>query len=658
MRHLHIDIETFSDVDIKEVGLYRYVQSPAFQVLLLAYAFDDEPTQIIDLASGEEIPFEVMRSLLSQDTLKLAYNASFEWYCLCKHLEVPMPQAWLPQWRCVMLHSMYCGYPGGLANVGTAMSISQDKQKLSTGNSLIKLFCTPTTPTSRNGQRTRTLPHHEPEKWMLFKDYCKRDVEAEREIENKLVNFPVPKPEQELWEIDQEINLGGVVVDLSLIEGAIYCDTAVREALTAEAVSLTGLDNPNSGKQIIEWLNTEVDDIVEDIQKGTVKDLIQATDNQKAVRVLEIRQELSKTSNKKYHTMDACVCSDGRIRGLLQFYGANRTGRWAGRLVQVQNLPRNYLHTLDQARQLVRAKNLDGVKLLYGNVSDTLSQLIRTAFIPSESNSLFIADFSAIEARVIAWLAGEQWRLDVFASHGKIYEASAAQMFGVPIESIGKGSDLRQKGKVAELALGYQGGPPALEQMGALNMGLTIDELPDIVARWRGANRRIVDLWYAVERAAINTVKTATQTGCRGILFNLEEDYPNRQRFLTVVLPSRRKLFYCNPILLTGNYGKEQLYYNGMNQTTKKWEQSSTYGGKLVENIVQAIARDCLAESLVKLHNYGFNVVMHIHDEVVIDAPKGTSIEHICSIMGEPIAWAPGLLLKADGFVTDYYKKD
>jgi DNA polymerase bacteriophage-type len=656
---LSVDIETYSSVDIKKAGLYKYVQSPDFEILLFAYSVNGEPTQIVDLVKGEPIPFHVRDALANPNFSKHAYNAAFEWYCLAKHLKWE-PFVWVSQWRCTMFHGLYCGYTAGLGATAVALGLPQDKRKMSVGSSLIKLFCTPTKPTKKNGGRTRTLPHHEPEKWELFKDYCIQDVEVEKEIGKRLSNFPVPPNEQKLWELDQKINAFGVAVDRQLIDGALYINDLSTAELTEEAVNITKLDNPNSTKQLMGWLNDKGTD-VENLQKETVTNLVDESDGD-VKRVLEIRQELSKTSVKKYQAMQEAVCEDDRVRGLLQFYGANRTGRWAGRLVQVQNLPRNYLETLSHARELVRDKKVDALKLIYGNVPDTLSQLIRTAFVPSKGHKLMVADFSAIEARVIAWLAGEQWRLDVFATHGKIYEASASQMFGVPLELIKKGNPeyaLRQKGKVAELALGYQGGSGALISMGALNMGLTEDELPDIVRRWRSANKRIQDLWYSLENAALEVLRTGQPQGIKGLILARESDIVNGLDFLTIKLPSGRKLFYPKPFLAENDFGKEAVNYYGINQTTRKWEKVNTYGGKLVENCVQAIARDCLAVTLVRLDNAGYQTIMHIHDEAVLDVPEEyADLDKVIDIMREPLSWAPGLPLNADGFVADYYMKD
>ncbi|TZE81986.1 DNA polymerase [Calorimonas adulescens] len=662
MKHLSIDLETFSSIDINKAGLYRYVQSPDFQILLFAFAFDDDPVQVVDLAQGEKIPQHVISALWDPNIIKHAYNASFEWYCLSKFFSISNPEAWLPQWQDTMLHGLYCGYTAGLAATGAALGLPEDKKKMSIGQALIRTFCVPCKPTKSNGYRTRTLPHHEPEKWKLFKQYNVQDVVTEREIEHRLSAFPVPEQEQKLWRLDQQINNYGVMVDQDLIEGALYCSEKITDELMNEAIKISGLDNPKSVQQLSQWLEEETEEEIPNLQKDTVKNLIKTTEDEKVKRMLEIRQELSKTSVKKYTAMKEAVCDDGRIRGLLQFYGANRTGRWAGRLVQVQNLPRNYLETLSHARDCVKYKKVDALKIVYGSIPDTLSQLIRTAFIPSPGHILIDADFSAIEARVVAWLAGEQWRLDVFNTHGKIYEASASQMFGVPIEKIVKGNPeyvLRQKGKVAELALGYQGSVGALIKMGALNMGLTEEELPEIVQRWRSSNKRIVDLWYAVENAALSVIRTGQPVGIKNLLFAREGNYNTGQDFLTITLPSGRKLFYVKPFIAQNDRGQDALYYHGMNQNSKKWETVSTYGGKLVENITQAVARDCLAESLMRLTAAGYKIVFHVHDEVVLDVPEEKAdLNQVCEIMGQPIPWAPGLPLKADGFITKYFRKD
>ncbi len=655
--HLSIDIETKSSVDITKAGAYRYAQSEDFEILLFAYKYDEEDVQLVDLTVEERIPERILTALMNPNVVKHAYNAAFEWYCLnTAGYRTP-----LEQWNCTMIHGLYCGYTAGLDATGKAIGLPQDKQKLSTGKALIRYFCTPCKPTKSNGGRSWNLPKHAPEKWELFREYCKQDVVTENEILKRLQAFPVPKEEQRLWRMDILMNAYGVRVDTNLIAGALAIDSHSTECLTAEAFRITGLSNPNSATQLQQWLSGKGVD-VPNLQKATVEEYLQREDlPDDARKILEIRQQLGKTSIKKYVAMDTAKGADDRVRGLTQFYGANRTGRWAGRLVQLQNLPRNYLKTLDYARNLVKDKNYDGIKLLYGNVPDTLSQLIRTAFIPSDGNKFVVADFSAIEARVIAWLAGEQWVNEVFATHGKIYEATASQMFHVPIEKIAKGNpeySLRQKGKVATLALGYQGGTAALIAMGALNMGLAEEELPDIVQRWRSANPRIRDLWYAVEQAALTTMQTAQPQGIYGLIFRYEGDLVYGQSFLTVQLPSGRKLFYPKPFLQENQFGKMAIHYYTVGQQTRKWEVASTYGGKMTENIVQAIARDCLAETLKRIDRMGLQVVFHVHDEVIIDAPVAITVDEICDLMAEPIPWAPGLILKGAGFESDYYMKD
>lgn len=656
MHHLSIDIETRSSVDIGKAGAYKYAQSPDFEILLFAYQWNNDPVKIIDLKNGEELSCWLMRALTDPSVIKHAYNAAFEWYCLNRAgYETPVDQ-----WHCTMAHGLYCGYTAGLDATGKAIGLPQDKQKLTTGRALIRYFCVPCKPTKTNGGRTWNQPWHDKDKWDLFKEYCKQDVVTEREILKRLDLFPMPEEEERLWQMDILMNAYGVRVDTALIEGALYIDQISAQRLTDESIKLTGLDNPNSTAQLLKWLQdngTETDNL----RKETVSELLDGINPEKVQRMLEIRQQLGKTSIKKYVAMDTACGEGDRVRGLTQYYGANRTGRWAGRLVQMQNLPRNYLKTLDYARNLVKAKNYNGVKMLYGNVPDTLSQLIRTAFVPSEGHKFVVADFSAIEARVIAWLAGEQWVNEVFATHGKIYEATASQMFGVPVERIAKGNpeySLRQKGKVATLALGYQGGTSALIAMGALQMGLTEEELPDIVQRWRQANPRIKGLWYAIENAALAVMETAQPQGINGLIFALEGDLIYGQSFLTVRLPSGRKLFYPKPFLKENRFEKMAVHYYTVGQQTRKWEVTSTYGGKMVENIVQAIARDCLAVTLERIAAKGLQVVFHVHDEVIIDAPMETTVEEICGLMAEPIPWAPGLVLKGAGFESMYYMKD
>lgn len=654
MKHrLSIDLETFSSVDIKSGGAHAYVSSPDFQILLCAYSFDGREVDILDFTdpSFGHYMYWLYDYLLDASYEKCAYNATFEWLCLSKYFRRPLP---IDQWTCTMHHGLYLGYPAGLSAIGEAIGLPQDKRKLSTGLSLIRKFCVPRKPT-KTDKRTRVMPADEPEKWQLFKEYCKQDVVTEMEIKKILDQYPIPVNEKNLWNLDLSINYYGTAIDKDLVDGALYCSDAITNELMSEAVALTGLENPKSVQQLTKWLEEETGEEVENLQKATVSDMIKTLDSEKAVRMLEIRQELSKTSVKKYNAMKNAMCPDGRIRGLLQFYGANRTGRWAGRLVQVQNLPRNHMEMLEMARDLVKSKDVDMLKMIFGNIPDTLSQLIRTAFIPSPGNKLMVADFSAIEARVIAWLAEEKWRQEVFATHGKIYEASASAMFGVPIEKIAKGNpeyDLRQKGKIAELALGYQGAVGALLAMGADKMGIPEEELPDIVKRWRASNKRIVELWYACENAAHTAVMTGAPQIAAKCRFTVDSN------FMMIELPSGRNLFYPKPQLRPSEMGKLQLTYRGVDQNTKKWTEILTYGGKLTENIVQAIARDCLAVSMQRAYNAGFQIVMHIHDEMVVDCPKDRKLEELTSLMAEPISWAPGLLLRGDGFETEFYKKD
>ena len=664
IHHLSIDLETYSEAPIAKTGAQRYISDPSFEILLFAYSLDGQPVQIIDLASGEEVPSWLITALVNPSITKHAYNAPFEFGCLSKYYGPMYPG----QWRCTMMHGLYCGYTAGLDATGKALGLPEDKQKLNTGKALIRYFCVPCKATKTNGNRTRNLPHHDPEKWDLFKEYCCQDVVTEMEIERRLSAFPVPDFVQKQWETDLRINLRGVAVDMPFVEGALDIGERVREEMVTEAKKISQLDNPNSVAQVMKWLNDKVADgeQLTDLRKDTVSRLLARDDNDPDVqRMLQIRKELGKTSTKKYDAIKECVCSDNRVRGLLQFYGANRTGRWAGRLVQVQNLPRTYTDPIEVARDLVRGRQKDALQLVYGSVSDTLSQLIRTAFVAAPGNVLIDADFSAIEARVISWLAGEEWRLEVFRTHGKIYEASASQMFGVPIEKIKKGNPeyaLRAKGKVAELALGYQGGPGALINMGALDMGLHEEELPDIVTRWRTANSHIQSLWWDMQAAAIDVISCGGSKNVHGLVLAREYDREQETYCFTITLHSGRKLYYINPKIGTNRFGGDSICYTGMNQSTKKWEWIETYGGKLTENVVQAIARDCLAEALERLEAAGFPVVFHVHDEVVIDirpyADHKTMLQQVVNIMRQPPAWAQDMPLNADGWVGEFFTKD
>lgn len=648
MRTLAIDIETYSPVDISKSGVYAYASHPEFKILLMAYSEDGRPVQIVDFTNGERLPRHVLEALQDSMVLKTAYNANFERVCLshkyCTNTYFD-PKAW----ECTMIKAAMFGLPMGLDAVSKALRLKENKDP--EGKALIRYFTVPCKPTKSNGMRTQNMPEDDPEKWERFKSYCIQDVVVEQAIRDELSMFDIGGKETTLYAIDQRINDTGVLIDADFVDKAVNIGAAYAQKLQEEARNLTGLDNPNSVKQLSEWLRGETDEDFDSLNKESLNKLLKSGVAADCERVLRIRQELSLTSIKKYNAMQDAVCRDNRVRGLLQFYGANRTGRWAGRLIQVQNLRKNSLSDLDLARSVVASGDLDLLELLYGNVPDVLSQLIRTAFIAPEGHTLVVSDFSAIEARVIAWLAGEAWRLEVFATHGKIYEASASQMFKIPLAQITKDSPYRQKGKVAELALGYQGGPNALIKMGALKMSLAESELQDIVNKWRNANPAIVSLWSDVEDAAIEALEYGVPTKARGLKFEVIG------RILFIQLPSGRRLSYYRPTLKPGKFGKS-LCYEGMDQTTRKWTLQDTYGGKLVENIVQGIARDCLADTLVQLAGQ-FKVVMHVHDEVVVEAPVGTdALSRIKKIMSRPLTWAPGLLLTADAYETLYYKKD
>lgn len=671
LHHLSIDLETYSEVSIGKAGSYRYILDPSFEILLFAYSLDGMPVEVIDVASGQIIPLWLKNALKNPLYIKHAYNAAFEWFALSKYL------GWLPldQWRDTMLHALYCGYPASLDAAGKAMGLPEDKKKLATGKALIRYFCVPCKPSDANGNRTRNLPKHDPDKWKLFKEYNGQDVVTEMEIDRRLSAFPVPAFVQKQWETDLQMNARGVAADMELVRGALVIGAIVKSRLMTEARQLSGLDNPNSIRQLAQWLTdaTDSDAEITSVTKETVATMLKQPQPANVQRMLEIRQELGKTSTKKYDALETCIADDGRVRGLLQFYGANRTGRWAGRLVQVQNLPRTYTHPLPPARQLVKDRNIDGLRMMYGSINDTLSQLIRTAFVATPGNVLIDADFSAIEARVISWLAGQEWRLEVFRTHGKIYEASASQMFHVPIEKIKKGNPeyaLRQRGKVAELALGYQGGVSAMRRM---DVGHNLDDLSDdevkgIVDRWRETNSMIRNLWNIIDSAAITVITYGGAQTIRSettdaiITLACELDVITGTRYMTILLPSGRKLYYPSPEIGVNRWGNPSVSYMGQNQTTKRWERVETYGGKLVENIVQAIARDCLAIAIENLEAQGLHVVFHIHDEVVIDTPawadEDTMLETVTKIMTKPIPWAQALPLNADGWVGKFFKKD
>ena len=729
--HVSVDIETYSDIDIKKAGLYKYAQSPTFEILLIAYAVDAGPVRIIDLARGED-PAPFLELLGANDCIFHAYNAAFEHYCIntwCQRKGYDLGLA-VGDWFCTMAHGLYCGYTAGLAATGEAMGLPQDKRKLGIGAALIRKFCVPGKEKDApliDGllaeedtlTKVRRRIAAEPEKWELFKQYCMQDVETEREIERRLKKWPMPAREQILWELTTEANITGVGVDRRLVDGALYLSGAEQAALVDEAQRISGLDNPKSVQHLMKWLNEEIDGEVTDLRKGTVADLLNSLrrsapapsgrepyslrrsapapsgreplGESRAARMLELRQLMSKTSTKKYDALQAAVCDDGRVRGMMFYYGANRSGRWAGRIVQPQNLPQNHLPCLDYARERVKALDAEMIRVCWGSVPDTLSQLIRTAFIPRPGKIYAIADYSAIEARVVAWLAGESWVLDAFRRGEDIYCATASAMFGVPVEKHGQNAELRQRGKVAVLALGYGGGEAALEAMGAIKMGIPAEDLPEIKAKWRTANPRICGLWRRMEDAALLCLRTNTRqevqikitdpararenevrngvtrgtyadrfnTGVK-ISFRREADPLTDQDFLTIELPTGRKLFYAKPFLAPAkNFpDRDSLHYWSVNQTSKKWAQTDTWGGKLVENITQAVARDCLAETLIRLRHKGMIAVFHVHDEVIVEVDREDDLQTILDIMAQPLDWAPGLPLKGAGFCADYYQKD
>ena len=646
MQTLSIDLETYSDQPLAKTGVYRYVESPDFEILLFAYSVDGGPVRQIDLACGEKIPPTILAALEDDKVTKWAFNANFERICLSHFLGYPTGDYLEPDsWKCSMVWAAYMGLPLSLEGAGAVLGL--EKQKLAEGKDLIKYFCQPCAPTKSNGQRTRNLPKHSPDKWLAFKKYNIRDVETEMSIQARLLKYPVPDSVWEEYHLDQEINDRGVGLDMELVRQAIQMDGRSRSELTQAMKELTSLDNPNSVQQMKQWL---ADNGVETdtLGKKAVAELLK-TAPQQLQKVLTLRQQLAKSSVKKYQAMETAVCADGRARGMFQFYGANRTGRWAGRIIQMQNLPQNHLDDLTEARGLVRAGGFDALEMLYEDVPDTLSQLIRTAFVPQGNRKFIVADFSAIEARVIAWLAGEKWRQDVFAEGKDIYCASASQMFGVPVEKHGVNGHLRQKGKIAELALGYGGSVGALKAMGALEMGLSEDELPALVSAWRQANPKIVQFWWAVDRAVMDAVTRKTTTKTHGIIFSA------RNGMLFITLPSGRSLAYVKPKIGENRFGGECITYEGVG-STKKWERIDSYGPKFVENIVQATSRDILCYAMKTLRCC--SIVMHIHDEVVIEADRRISLQTVCDQMSRTPPWANGLQLRADGYETDFYKKD
>ena len=662
MKTLSIDIETYSEADLNRTGVYRYAEDPSFEILLFGYSADGGDVQVVDLARGEKIPAEVLDALTDDAVIKAAFNANFERVCLSRYLSdlgvsldpfadrhpLSREQARFlnpRSWRCTMIWSAYLGLPLSLAGAGAVLGL--EKQKLETCRDLIRYFCRPCAPTQSNGQRTRNLPAHAPDRWEEFIVYNRRDVETEMEIQRRLTNYPVP---DEVWDqycIDQEINDRGILIDMTLVENAIRMDEQSHEELTEKMKELTQLGNPSSVAQMKRWL-MENGLEVESLGKKQVAALLK--DAPSPLReVLSLRQQLARSSVKKYLAMQSAACADGRARGMFQFYGANRTGRFSGRLIQLQNLPQNHLADLEAARDLVRAGDYEGVEEMYGDVPDTLSQLIRTAFVAPEGKLFYVSDFSAIEARVIAWLAGEQWRLDLFRAGGDIYCGSASQMFGVPVEKHGVNGHLRQKGKIAELALGYGGSVGALKAMGAIEMGLSEDELLPLVKAWRNANPRIVRLWWDVDSAAMTAVREKTSTQTHGIRFTC------RSGMLFITLPSGRNLAYVKPAIGENQFGSPSLTYLGVGGT-KKWERLESYGPKLCENITQAVARDILCYAMTTLRCC--SIVAHVHDELIIEAEPSMSLEALCEQMGRTPPWAEGLILRADGYTTPFYKKD
>lgn len=646
MKCMSIDIETFSSESLQKGGVYRYVESQDFGILLFGYSVDGSPVKVIDLASGESIPEEILDALSDASVVKWAFNAHFERICLSRFLGFPTGEYLDPsQWRCSMIWSAYMGLPLSLEGSGAVLGL--EKQKLTEGKDLIRYFCLPFSPTKTNGGRTRNLPSHAPDKWERFKAYNLRDVETEMQIQEKLARFPVPDEIWDEYHLDQEINDRGIRVDMPFVRSAISLDGIVRERLSRTMRDITDLENPNSVAQMKSWLSDNGIE-AESLGKKDVKAMLKDADGDVG-EALSLRLQLSKTSVKKYQAMENAVCSDGRLRGCFQFYGANRTGRFAGRLVQLQNLPQNHMSDLAEARALVRSGDVDAIDILYDDIPDVLSQLIRTAFIPAEGKRFFVADFSAIEARVIAWFAGEAWRTKVFVEGGDIYCASASQMFRVPVEKHGVNAPLRQKGKIAELALGYGGSVGALVSMGALDYGLTEDELQPLVDAWRQANPNIVRFWWSVDSAVKKAISGKTTTELNGIRFSC------RSGMLFITLPSGRVLSYVKPRLEENRFGGQSVTYEGVG-TTKKWERVESYGPKFVENIVQAVSRDLLMYAMKRLRD--MRIVAHVHDELIIEADPDVSLERICSVMGSVPPWAEGLILRADGYVCDFYQKD
>ena len=662
METISIDIETYSGNDLNKCGVYKYVQHPDFDILLFGYAVDGGEVHVVDLAAGEEIPEEIVAALSDEDVTKWAFNSNFERICLSEWLRRNHPEHFSSYsvegdsvgeyldprgWKCSMIWSAYMGLPLSLAGVGAVLGL--EEQKLKEGKDLIRYFCVPCKPTKSNGGRTRNLPVHDPEKWDLFKFYNRRDVEVEQSIQKKLHNFTVPDSVWEEFWLDQEINDRGILLDLTLVKNAIALDEISKDKLSDAMKDLTELENPNSVAQMKQWLSDQGVEAVSLGKKDVAKMIADEDIDEAVTEALRLRQQLAKSSVKKYQAMQTAVCNDGRARGMFQFYGANRSGRWAGRIIQLQNLPQNHMDDLEQARGLVRNGDYEALSMLYDSVPNVLSELIRTAFVAGEGNKFCVADFSAIEARVLSWLAGEQWRTDVFVNNGDIYCASASAMFGVPVEKHGQNAELRQKGKIAELALGYGGSVGALKSMGAIEMGLTEEELQPLVDSWRSANPNIVRFWWDVDRAVKKAVKQREPSELKGIRFEC------RSGMLFITLPSGRRLSYVKPRMGENRFGGESVTYEGVGGT-KKWERIESYGPKFVENIVQAISRDILCYAMRTLSHC--RICAHVHDELIIEIRKDASLAAICEQMGRTPPWAEGLVLRADGYETQFYKKD
>lgn len=644
MKNLSIDIETYSSENLAKAGVYRYSEAPGFEILLFSYSADNGPIKVVDLACGEQLPDEVRLAIFDSAVTKWAFNAQFERICLSRYFGEWLSPA---SWHCTMIWAATLGLPLSLDGVGAVLGL--EKQKIKEGKDLIRYFSVPCKPTQSNGQRIRNLPGDAPEKWAAFKTYNIRDVEVEMGIKDKLSRFPVSETEWQNYMLDQQINDRGIRLDMALVKQAIQCDDSFRKTHLAKAQILTGLANPNSTQQLKSWFE-ENGLQVDSLNKAAVSDLLSEASGAKK-QVLQLRQELAKSSVKKYTAMQNAVCQDGRAHGLLQFYGANRTGRFAGRLIQVQNLPQNHLPDLEDVRELIRCGEFSAVEMLYDSVPMVLSELIRTAFVPKDGYRFFVADFSAIEARVIAWLAGEYWRMDVFANGGDIYCASASQMFHVPVEKNGVNGHMRQKGKIAELALGYGGSVGALTAMGALAMGVPEEELLPLVKAWRNSNPNIVRFWWNVDSAVQKAVKERTHTQLQGL------DFEYQSGILFIRLPSGRRLAYVKPRIEKNRYDRDAVTYEGVGES-KKWQRIESYGPKFVENIVQATSRDILTDAMRRLNSHGYKIVMHVHDEVVVEAPPDISLDELCSLMSETPTWATGLLLRADGYICDFYKKD